>query len=65
MMEIKRRSDPKPERKPIPQSLHDEWHYRYEERLGILSDGDKPTDAEKEIARRETDEWFQEEVAKL
>lgn len=31
-----------------------EWHYRYQERLGILTDGRRePTPGEKQIARRE------------
>ncbi len=36
---------------------HEEWDYRYQERLGLLIDGSRPaTDAEKEIAEREADE---------
>lgn len=36
----------------------DEWHYRYDERLGILAGNDKPTDAQKAIAKQEADAWY-------
>lgn len=33
-----------------------EWRYRYEERLGILCGGEKPTLEQEKIAHREADD---------
>lgn len=39
--------------------LRAEWFYRYEERLGILTDGRRQPDAqERDIARREAGHWL-------
>ena len=39
--------------------LRAEWFYRYEERLGILTDGKRPpTTQEMLIARREANQWL-------
>lgn len=44
----------------MTQDQQGEWNYRYHERLGILIDGVRPaTEAEKEIARQEADDWLE------
>lgn len=35
--------------------LKEEWEYIYEERLGIMTEGDEPSDRQREIARDEAD----------
>ena len=38
------------------QELHEEWMYRYQERLGILCGTNTPTEEEDRIARQEANE---------
>lgn len=41
------------------QQLRDEYEHRINERLGILCGSSEPTPEQREIARREADEWLE------
>ena len=42
-----------------------EWLYLYTERLGILAADAEPTEAQKEIARVQADQWLRESRGEL
>jgi hypothetical protein len=39
------------------EEIQAEWHYRYQERLGIMCEDQEPTLEQKAIAYREANEW--------